>query len=141
MNVRPAFDPFREHPFGGLIRLVLVASVGLLVLTAPSMTFEPVAGVSGDLYPVSEQHQVWRAVGPVFSVRFTTAQASRSLIESEVADLFPHFAARADSAELRYLLIRATRPVARLGSQVGVYRSWNFRYERGEQGWVSSGYW
>lgn len=141
MSARSGFDPFRERPFGGLIRIVLIGIAVLLVFATPSVTIEPVAGASGDIYPVYEQYQAWRAVGPVFSVRFRTGQDTRSSVASEAADLFPYFAARADSAELRYLLIRATKPVARLGSRFGLYRGWNFRYERTEQGWVASGYW
>lgn len=138
---RSRFDPFREHPFGRLMRGVFISAAVLLVFATPSMTVEPVAGESGQIYPVYEQRQAWRAVGPVFSVRFQTQQATRSSAQSEAADILTHFAARADSADLHYLLIRATRPMARLGSQFGLYRGWNFRYERGENGWASSGYW
>lgn len=141
MRTRPPFDPFRQHPFGPFLRILFISVAALLVFATPSVEVDVVTGTSGDVYPVFEQARVWRAVGPVFSVRFSTKHVSRSSVASEAADLFPYFASRADSAQLRYLLIRATRPVARLGSRFGLYRSWNFRYERGEDGWVPSGYW
>jgi hypothetical protein len=123
------------------MRVLFIGVLLLLVVMTPSLGVEHVLGVSGEAYPVYEQYQTWRAVGPVLSIRFRTARSGATAAAAEAADLLPYFAARADSAGLDYLLIRATKPVARLGSRLGLYRSWNFRYERGENGWVSSGYW
>lgn len=99
-----------------------------------------VTGESGDEYQIPTQKEVWRAVGPALSVRFRTGGSTRSGVAREAADLLPHFSARADSAGLRYLILRAQRPVWRLG-ELGLYRGWNFRYERGEDGWTASSYW
>jgi hypothetical protein len=113
----------------------------LLVLAAPGVTVEPTPGLSGATYRVYEEHKIWRAVGHVLSIRFVTDHRDRSAAEVEAADLLPVYAARADSANVRYLIIRATSPIATIGHQLGLYRAWNFRYERGDDGWVSSGYW
>ncbi len=61
-----------------------------------------VAGDSGEVYEISSQKEVWRAVGPALSVRFNTNGTTRSEAAREAADLLPHFAARADSANLRH---------------------------------------
>jgi hypothetical protein len=99
-----------------------------------------VAGASGGSYEIPAQNKVWRAVGPVLSVRFHTDHSNASAIAAEAADLLPYFSAKADSSGLRYLVLRAYKPVWQLGG-LGVYRGWNFRYERTDQGWASSGYW
>ncbi len=141
MTERKSFDPFHERAFAGWLRVVLVAALLLTVLSAPSRKHEFVRGLSGDSYPVYEQEEIWRSVGPVLSVRFTTSRGTPAAVAAEVADLLPYFASRADSSDLRYLLIRATRPVIRIGPRLGVYRSWSFRYSRNEGGWVSDEYW
>jgi len=135
------FDPFRERVFDGWIRILLLVPAALIIVSAPSMEFERVSGLSGDSYPIYEQSEVWRSVGPVLSVRFRTERPTRTAVAAEAADLLPYFGGRADSSDVRYLLFRATKPVLRLGKQFGLYRSWNFRYERVASGWVSSGYW
>ena len=99
-----------------------------------------VAGVSGDTYQVPQQKKVWRAVGPALSVRFNTENSARSSVAAEAADLMPRFAAKADSAGIHYLVLRAYHPIWQLGD-IGIYRGWNFRYERTTDGWVPSGYW
>lgn len=98
-----------------------------------------VAGDSGEVYEISAQKEVWRAVGPALSVRFNTNGTTRSEAAREAADLLPHFAARADSANLRFVLLRAYRPIWRIGD-LGVYRGWIFRYERGVDGWTASNF-
>jgi hypothetical protein len=141
MARRPGFDPFRERPLRGKMGLVLFGVALLLVLAAPAVSIEPTPGVSGALYRVYEEHRIWRAVGPALSIRYRTEHRDRSAAKAEAADLLPVFAVRADSADVRHLIIRATRPIATIGHRFGVYRAWNFRYERGNDGWVSSGYW
>lgn len=83
---------------------------------------------------------MWRAVGPALSVRFYTNGTSRSRAATEAADLLPYFSAQADTASLRYLVLKAYKPIWRLGD-LGVYCGWNFRYERGDDGWTRSNYW
>lgn len=141
MTLRSEFNPYREHPFRGSTRSVFFGVMLLLVVIAPAVTVEPTPGVSGEVYRVYEEHQVWRSVGPVLSVRYSTEHRTRSSVEAEAQDLLPLVAARADSAQLQYVLIGATRPIARIGNRFGVYRGWNFRFERAVDGWVSSGYW
>ena len=122
------------------MRFVIIG-VALLLVLAPPVTVEPTAGLSGTHYRVYEEHEIWRAIGPALSIRYRTEFRERSAAEMEAEDLLPVFTARADSSNMRYLIIRATRPVARIGHRLGVYRAWNFRYERGADGWVPSGYW
>jgi hypothetical protein len=122
------------------MRFVLLGLALLLVL-APPVDVKPTPGLSGTVYRVYEEHEIWRAVGPALSIRYWTDHGDRSATEKEAEDLLPLLTARADSADVRYLIIRATLPVARIGHRVGVYRAWNFRYERGDDGWVRSGYW
>jgi hypothetical protein len=125
----------RFRPYGWLA----IALVGTaLISDARELTV--VSGESGDEYQVPAQREVWRAVGPALSVRFRTEGSSRSAVAREAADLLPHFSARADSAGLRYLILRARNPIWRLGD-LGLYRGWNFRYQRGDDGWVPSDYW
>jgi len=119
-----------------LLTLALLAT-GLI---AGTRAIRPVAGESGDVYLIRSQKEVWRAVGPALSVRFHTERNSRSSAAAEAADLLPHFAAKADSAQIHYLLLRAYRPIWHRGN-LGLYRAWNFRYERAEDGWTASDYW
>lgn len=123
------------------MRFLFIGAGVLIALIAPAISTEPMAGASGDLYKVYDQHRIWRAVGPALSIRYRTHHLDRAAIETEAKDLLPMFAARADSADVRYLIIRATRPIGRVGQRFGVYRAWNFRYERARDGWVASGYW
>jgi hypothetical protein len=142
MSRGSGFDPFREHPFRGKLRILILITALLLVVLAPRYNVEPTAGASGDFYHVYDEREIWRVVGPVFSVRFRTEHRTRSLVQAEAEDLLPPIAARADSAGLRYVIIRANRPIARLGHRFGLYRGWNFRYQRApDGGWISSGYW
>jgi hypothetical protein len=131
-DARPSRAPRRLR----LLTLVLLAT-GLISGTG---AVRAVAGASGDVYLVRSQKEIWRAVGPALSIRFYSGTGSRSAAARGAADLLPHFAARADSAQLRYLLISADRPIWHVGS-LGVYRAWNFRYERAEDGWTASNYW
>jgi hypothetical protein len=123
------------------MRILFLSAVLLLAVLAPGYNVEPTAGASGDFYRVYDEHQVWRVVGPVLSVRFSTEHRTRPLVEAEAQDLLPPIAARADSAGLRYVLIRANRPIVRLGHRFGLYHGWNFRFQRAADGWISSGYW
>jgi hypothetical protein len=141
MRSHRGFDPFREHPFRSKLRFVLIAMSLALAFIAPAVSMEFVEGASGDVYRIYDQHKVWRAVGPALSVRYQTERGTQSSAAAEAADLLPRLASRADSARLRYVIIRATRPIARFGNRLGLYRAWNFRYERADDGWVSSGYW
>lgn len=141
MFPRSKFDlsqpaPSRKfRPYG----LLVIAIVGTAMLsTATELTV--VTGESGNEYQIPTQKEVWRAVGPALSVRFRTRGATRSVVAREAADLLPLFSARADSAGLRYLILRAHKPIWRMG-ELGLYRGWNFRYERGDEGWIPSGYW
>jgi hypothetical protein len=121
----------------------VVALTVILLATGPIAGIgatRPVTGKSGDLYLVRSEAEVWRSVGPALAVRFHTSGSSRSSVAAEASDILPYFAAHADSAQLRYLLLTAYRPILRMGS-VGVYRAWNFRYERGQEGWRVSDYW
>jgi hypothetical protein len=141
MIPRSRFD-FSRPPPSRSLRLYTVLGVALLTtaLIAGGGPVTAVAGKSGQVYEVRAEREVWRAVGPALAVRFHTSGVSRSAAAAEAADLLPHFAAQADSAELRFLLLRAYRPVWRIGD-LGVYRGWNFRYECGEEGWKASSYW
>ncbi len=124
------------------LRAVIALTV-LLLATGPitgSGATRPVVGQSGDLYLVRSESEVWRSVGPALLVRFHTSGTSRSSVAAEASDILPYFAAHADSARLRYLLLTAYRPVLQMGS-LGVYRAWNFRYERAADGWTASNYW
>ena len=124
------------------LRPVMVLTAVLLA-TGPisgSGATRPVTGRSGDLYLVRSESEVWRAVGPALRVRFHTSATNRSSVAAEASDILPYFAAHADSAQLRYLLLTAYRPILHLGS-VGLYRAWNFRYERADDGWTASDYW
>jgi hypothetical protein len=141
MNRRFRAELSTHHRWRGL-RAVGVLTV-LLLATGPisgSSATRPVAGQSGDLYLVRAESEVWRSVGPALFVRFHTSGTSRSSAAAEASDILPYFAARADSARLRYLLLTAYRPIVHMGS-LGVYRAWNFRYERAGDGWTASDYW
>ena len=119
--------------------LLAIALVGTALISgAGELTV--VAGESGEEYQIPNQKEVWRAVGPALSVRFRTNGMTRSAVAREAADLLPHFSAQADSTGLRYLILRAQKPVWRMG-ELGLYRGWNFRYERGDDGWIPSSYW
>lgn len=117
---------------------------GIAVVATAFITSAPqntvVAGLSGDTYQVPTEKRVWRAVGPALSVRFHTEHANTSAVAAEAADLLPRFAAKADSARIRYLVLRAYKPIVRIGD-LGIYRGWNFRYERTDEGWRASTYW
>jgi hypothetical protein len=131
-EARPPRAPRRLR----LLALVLLGT-GLISGTG---AVRAVAGESGDIYLVRSQKEIWRAVGPALSIRVYSGRGSRSVAARAAADLLPHFAAKADSAQLRYLLITADKPIWHLGS-LGVYRAWNFRYEHAEDGWTASNYW
>jgi hypothetical protein len=141
MIPRSKFDfsqppPSRKfRPYG----LLAIALVGTAMISGGT-ELTVVTGESGDEYQIPTQNEVWRAVGPALSVRFRTKGTSRSAVAREAADLLRHFSARADSAGLRYLILRAHKPVWRMG-ELGLYRGWNFRYERGDDGWIPSSYW
>lgn len=141
MIPRSRFD-FSQPAPSRSFRPYAVLAVALLgtALISGTTPMTLIAGESGDLYQVPLQKQVWRAVGPALSVRFHTNGTSRSAAATEAADLLPYFTARADSAGLRYLLLRAYRPIWRVGD-LGLYRGWNFRYERRDHGWTASDYW
>lgn len=119
---------------------MLGAGVILTALITDGSENRLVAGVSGGHYEVPAQRKVWRAVGPALSIRFHTERSNRSAVAAEAADLLPYFSAKADSAGLHYLVLRAYKPILRIGG-LGVYRGWNFRYERSAGTWVASGYW
>jgi hypothetical protein len=141
MNPGSRFELSTRRRWRGL-RAVVVLTL-LLLATGPisgSSATRPVAGQSGDLYLVRSESEIWRSVGPALLVRFHTSGSNRSSAASEASDILPYFAARADSAQLRYLLLTAYRPILHLGS-LGVYRAWNFRYERADDGWTASDYW
>ena len=123
-------------------RPYVVVGIAVIVTAAISSGRQHalVAGASGDTYQVPQQKKVWRAVGPALSVRFYTDHSNKSGAAAEAADLLPRFAAKADSAGLHYLVLRAYNPIWQLGD-IGLYRGWNFRYERTERGWEPSGYW
>ncbi len=141
MIPRSKFDfsqapPSRKfRPFG----LLAVALVGTGLISG-ARELSVGTGESGNEYQIPAQKEVWRAVGPALSVRFRTKGTSRSAVAREASDLLPHFSTRADSAGLRYLILRAYKPVWRMG-ELGLYRGWNFRYERGDEGWIPSSYW
>jgi hypothetical protein len=141
MIPRSSFD-FSQPPPSLSVRPYLLLAIALLgtALTSGAREYMVVAGESGEQYQIPVQMNVWRAVGPALSVRFRTAGTSRSAVAAEAADLLPYFSAQADSAGVRYLLLRARRPIFRIGD-LGLYRGWNFRYEFGEDGWTASGYW
>lgn len=120
--------------------LLAIALVGTALISGGASELTVVTGESGDEYQIPTQKEVWRAVGPALSVRFRTTAASRSVVAREAVDLLPHFSAQADSAGLRYLVLRAHKPIWRIGD-LGLYRGWNFRYERGDDGWTPSDYW
>lgn len=130
---RPPSRTFRPY---GLLAIAVVGTA--LISGARELTV--VTGESGDEYQIPTQKEVWRAVGPALSVRFPTKGATPSEIAREAADLLPHFSAQADSAGLSYLILRAHKPIWRIGD-LGLYRGWNFRYERGDDGWIPSDYW
>lgn len=141
MIPRSRFD-FSQPPPSWSYRpyaILAIALVGTALLSGAT-EFTVVAGESGEQYQIPVQNEVWRAVGPALSVHFRTTSTSRSAVAAEAADLLPYFSAQADSAGLRYLLLRAQRPLLRVGD-LGLYRGWNFRYERGEDGWTASDYW
>jgi hypothetical protein len=141
MFPRSKFD-FSEPPPSRRFRpywLLVIALVGT-ALVSDVRELTVITGESGDEYQVPTQREIWRAVGHALSVHFRTEGTSRSAVAREAADLLPHFSARADSAGLRYLILRAQKPLWRLGD-LGLYRGWNFRYERGDDGWVPSDYW
>jgi hypothetical protein len=141
MIPRSRFD-FSEPPPARRFRpywLLAIALIGTALISG-ARDLTVVTGESGDEYQVPTQREVWRAVGPALSVRFRTKGTSRSAAAREAADLLPHFSARADSAGLRYLILRAHRPIWRIGD-LGLYRGWNFRYERGDDRWIPSNYW
>jgi hypothetical protein len=138
---RSKFD-FAESPPSRRARVYLLLTIVLVgtALISGAGDFTAVAGESGEDYQILSQREGWRAVGPALSVRFPTKGTTRSEVAREAADLLPHFSAQADSAGLRYLILRAQNPIWRLGD-LGLYRGWNFRYERGDDGWVPSDYW
>lgn len=141
MIPRSKFD-FSQPPPSRTFRpyaLLAIALVGTALMSGAS-ELTVVTGESGDQYQIPNQKEVWRAVGPALSVRFPTKGTSRSAVAREAADLLPHFSAQADSAGLHYLVLRAHKPVWRIGD-LGLYRGWNFRYERGDDGWIPSNYW
>jgi hypothetical protein len=124
------------------LRTVLLLTL-ILLGTSPILgngAAKRVIGESGESYMIRSEKEVWRAVGPALAVRFHTTGASRSSAAAEASDLLDYFAAHADSAQLDYLLIGAYRPIWHLGS-FGIYRAWNFRYERADDGWTASDYW
>lgn len=133
---------FRARPPRRSKKRYVIAGVAVMAIAFISSAPQNkvVAGMSGDTYQVPTQKKVWRAVGPALSVRFHTEHNSRSAVSAEAADLLPRFAAKADSAGIRYLVLRAYKPIIRLGD-LGVYRGWNFRYERTDDGWRASSYW
>jgi hypothetical protein len=138
---RSRFD-FSEPPPSRSYRpyaLLAIALVGTALISDTS-PITLVAGESGDQYQILLEKEVWRAVGPALSVRFRTSSANRSAVAREAADLLPYYSAQAESAGLRYLILRGYRPIWRVGD-LGLYRGWNFRYERGDDGWTASGYW
>lgn len=142
MIPRAKFDATEPRHSGRWQRYTVLGAAALLLALVPgSRPVTPVPGKSGDVYLVYGAGEVWRAVGPVLSVHFRTTHGNRSSVAAEASDILPYFAARADSADLKYVLIRANRPIFRIGSRLGLYRAWNFRYERAEEGWVASGYW
>ncbi len=139
MVPRSRFDIWRQRRRRRIYIAVGVAVVVTALLTDGRENVL-VAGASGGSYEIPAQKKVWRAVGPALSVRFHTERNSVSAIAAQAADLLPYFSAKADSAGLRYLVLRAYKPLWQLGG-LGVYRGWNFRYERTEKGWEGSGYW
>lgn len=141
MIMRSSFD-FSQPPRSRSVRPYVFLSLALLATALISGTgpIRMVAGESGDQYQIPLQKEVWRAVGPALSVRFRTSATNRSTVGAEAADLLPYFSQQADSAGLRYLVLKAYKPIVRIGD-LGLYRGWNFRYERGEDGWTASGYW
>lgn len=141
MKRQPAYE-LSEHRGTRALRPVVLLTVVLLG-TGPILgtgATKRVVGESGDSYAVRSEKEVWRAVGPALAVQFHTTGDSRSSAAAEAADLLAHFAARADSAQIDYLLIGAYRPIWHLG-RLGVYHAWNFRYERADDGWTASDYW
>jgi hypothetical protein len=141
MIPRSKFD-FSQPPRSRTFRpygLLAIAVVGT-ALVSGAREYTVVTGESGDEYQIPTQREVWRAVGPALSVYLPTRGTTRSEVAREAGDLLPHFSAQADSAGLRYLILRAHKPIWRIGD-LGVYRGWNFRYERGDDGWVPSDYW
>lgn len=141
MIARSSFDFSHPQPSRSFRRYALLATaVVATALVSEASPISVVAGESGDPYEIRLQQQVWRAVGPALSVRFYTNGTSRSVAATEAADLLPYFSAQADTAGLRYLLLKAYRPIWRIGD-LGVYRGWNFRYERSDDGWTPSNYW
>jgi hypothetical protein len=141
MIARSSFDFSQPPPSRSFLIYALLAAALLgTSLISDASDFTVVAGESGNQYQIPVEKVVWRAVGPALSVRFRTSGTGRSAVAAEATDLLPHFSARADSAGLRYLLLRAHRPIWRIG-ELGLYRGWNFRYERGHGGWTVSDYW
>lgn len=141
MIPRSKFD-FSEPPPSRKFRpygLLAIALVGTAMISGGN-ELTVVTGESGDEYRIPTQKEVWRAVGPALSIRFSTKGTTRSSVAREAADLLPHFSAQAESAGLRYLVLRAHNPIWRIGD-LGLYRGWNFRYERGDDGWIPSNYW
>jgi hypothetical protein len=141
MIPRSKFD-FSQPPPSRTFRpygLLAIAVVGTALISG-ARELTVVTGESGDEYQIPTQKEVWRAVGPALSVRFPTKGTGRSAVAREAADLLPHFSAQADSAGVRYLVLRAHKPIWRIGD-LGLYRGWNFRYERGDDGWIPSSYW
>ena len=141
MIPRSSFD-FSQPPPSRTLRRSTILAVAVVVtaMVAGSGAVTPVVGASGDLYLVRGESKVWRSVGPALSVRFHTTGDNRSSVAAEAADLLPIFTEKADSAELKYLVLRAYRPIWHLGD-LGIYRGWNFRYERSQDGWEASEYW
>ena len=141
MIPRSKFD-FSQQPPSRTFRpygLLAIAVIGTALLSG-ARELTVVTGESGDEYQIPAEREVWRAVGPALSVHFRTNATSRAGVAREAADLLPRFSARADSAGLRYLILRAYNPIWRVGD-LGLYRGWNFRYERGDVGWGPSDYW
>jgi hypothetical protein len=139
--MRSRFDLFERRPVRTFRSVLLLTAI--LIASGPitgSGAVRPVVGRSGDLYLVRSEKEVWRSVGPALAVRFHTSGDNRSAAAAEAFDLLAHFGARADSARLRYLVLRADRPIWHAGD-VGLYRAWNFRFERAEDGWTASDYW
>ena len=119
---------------GRLTRRVFLLLSAALLLLAGRPTEER-TGMSGQSYPVFREGSAWSPKGSTVTLRYESAARTRAAAAHEVEDLLPPLIARADSAGLRRVVVRANAPIVQLGWGAAIYREWRFRYVTDGDAW------